>query len=122
MDLDDFKVINDAYGHPIGDLALCTVGEQLLEHIREVDILCRFGGDEFAILLPATNAEGCQLVMRRLRSIPISNHDLPTPIGLSIGGATCPPGPHTATELLDRADADMYREKRRRKLLSSSKL
>ena len=120
LDINDFKTINDAYGHPIGDAALCAVGEQILKHIREVDILCRFGGDEFAILLPATDADGCNLVIERLRSILIQNDELPGLIHLSVGGATCPPGPNHPQTLLDRADTAMYQDKRRRKNQISS--
>ena len=115
IDVDDFKEINDTYGHPVGDMALCAVAEHLLENIREVDICCRFGGDEFAVLLPATDTNGCHQLIKRLRATPIARRDLPTSIGLSIGGATCPPGPSSPNALLDQADIQMYDDKRQRK-------
>jgi diguanylate cyclase (GGDEF)-like protein len=62
LDLDDFKDINDSYGHPTGDAALCAIASALLEHTRNGDLCARVGGDEFAIILVETGAEGARIV------------------------------------------------------------
>ena len=67
LDLDNFKEANDLYGHPLGDLVLKRIAQVVKNQLRETDILARFGGDEFAILLPSTPLEGAILVAEKVR-------------------------------------------------------
>lgn len=66
LDLDDFKKVNDNYGHPVGDLLLNTVSKILKEHVREGDILARFGGEEFILALPNTNTKSASQLADRI--------------------------------------------------------
>ena len=115
IDLDGFKRINDAHGHLLGSRALVDAAQIIRNSARETDIVARFGGDEFAILLPETGAEGAQMVARRLRDR-IQRHNFLADRGTnrvtaSIGVATLPDVAETAEGLLQAADAAMYRVK-----------
>lgn len=116
IDLDGFKAINDEHGHLLGSRALIEAADVIRASARETDIVARFGGDEFAILLPETGVEGAHSVARRLRErlqrftflagvAPASR------ITASIGVATLPDAADTAEGLLQAADAAMYRVK-----------
>lgn len=116
VDLDGFKAINDDHGHLLGSRALIEAADVIRASARETDIVARFGGDEFAILLPETGVEGAHSVARRLRErlqrftflagvAPASR------ITASIGVATLPDAADTAEGLLQAADAAMYRVK-----------
>ncbi len=73
MDLDQLKTVNDTYGHAVGDQVLRTLADRLSQHVREFDILCRYGGDEFALLLPETDLFMAASVAERLRTaLPMS--------------------------------------------------
>jgi diguanylate cyclase (GGDEF)-like protein len=115
VDLDEFKAINDTHGHAAGDRALEEVARFLLASVREVDGCYRIGGDEFAILLPDTNAHGCCAVVARLRGGLPCTSGLAFRVGLSVGVACCPPGKPNADEVITAADAAMYRDKIRRR-------
>jgi diguanylate cyclase (GGDEF)-like protein len=67
IDIDNFKQINDLYGHAAGDIALKKLSEMVKESIRSIDIACRYGGEEMVIILPHTNSEGVYIVAERLR-------------------------------------------------------
>lgn len=67
LDIDDFKNINDTYGHPIGDRAIISLYNILIEKVRKTDIVARFGGEEFCILLIGTDVDSVQMVMERIR-------------------------------------------------------
>ncbi|HHT9155516.1 MAG TPA: diguanylate cyclase, partial [Candidatus Tripitaka sp. YC43] len=67
LDVDGFKHINDTFGHPFGDFVLQEMGRRIKEPLRRTDIACRYGGEEFVILLPHTNYEGAQTVIQRLK-------------------------------------------------------
>jgi two-component system cell cycle response regulator len=67
LDIDNFKGINDTLGHPEGDLVLKSLSRFLLAHVRQADVLCRYGGEEFVVLLPQTNGVQAQLLAERLR-------------------------------------------------------
>ena len=67
LDLDDFKHVNDTYGHLIGDRVLLMIAELITKHVRLTDITARYGGDEFCVALPNTTAQGARLVARKLR-------------------------------------------------------
>jgi diguanylate cyclase (GGDEF)-like protein len=116
IDLDGFKRINDAHGHLLGSRALIEAAEIIASCGRETDIVARFGGDEFAILLPETATDGAQSVARRIRDR-IERHDFLADrgpgirISASIGLATLPEIADSAEGLLQAADAAMYHVK-----------
>lgn len=116
IDIDFFKNINDQYGHPIGDQILCLLAEKLQRNLRQSDIFCRFGGEEFAILLPETNIQTAKIIAERLR-INVSNYIFEVAkmsLGLTISiGISWMHGEHAELGiLLDRADEAMYQAKR----------
>jgi diguanylate cyclase (GGDEF)-like protein len=108
IDLDNFKQVNDLCGHIEGDSVLRQVGRMLMDTTRQADVVCRFGGDEFAILLPETGPEDAGMTAERIRlaaagiAIPGEN-DLDN-VMLSIGGATFPDSCDEAEEMLALAD------------------
>jgi two-component system, cell cycle response regulator len=95
VDLDRFKQINDQYGHQVGDRALRRIGELLREAVRETDIVGRYGGDEFIMLLPGTPAAGALIVanrlMQRVQNATIEEDGVSIPLHLSLGIATLQP-------------------------------
>jgi diguanylate cyclase (GGDEF)-like protein len=112
LDLNDFKATNDRYGHPIGDGVLRDVGEFLVTHLRQHDVACRTGGDEFSVLLPDLSAEDCGHMLARLRGgLERANATRRIPIALSLGTASWPDAGDTADALLTRADEAMYADK-----------
>jgi len=115
LDLDGMKQLNDQFGHPVGDEALERVGGWISQELRSSDRGARFGGDEFAIILPATSLVGAQHLAERLRqNIGAIRLSTGTQITSSIGIA-CHPGPGTKVsrdELYARADAALYASKR----------
>jgi diguanylate cyclase (GGDEF)-like protein len=118
LDLDGFKEINDRFGHAAGDAVLVAVADRLRDSIRDVDFLCRVGGDEFVILLPAISSAEAASVARRIIeqvSEPLEIDALAVRIGISVGSARAPHDGETADELLRSADRAMYEAKRRGK-------
>jgi diguanylate cyclase (GGDEF)-like protein len=117
IDLDGFKRINDANGHLLGSRALIEAADVIRSSARETDIVARFGGDEFAILLPETGLEGAKSVARRLRDriqrfAFLAERSQNNRLTASIGVATLPDVADTAEGLLQAADAAMYRVKK----------
>ncbi|ACT47041.1 putative bifunctional diguanylate cyclase/phosphodiesterase [Methylotenera mobilis] len=116
LDLDDFKDINDSYGHQTGDEALCGVAEVLREHIRKGDLAARIGGDEFAVILMETGREGATTVANMLGKS-LRERTFTAPDGkhfhltVSIGIATYPIDAQNEADLQVGADAAMYRAK-----------
>lgn len=113
-DLDDFKRINDRFGHPAGDEALRVFAEVLRAELREIDVAARLGGEEFAVLLPETDLEGALAVAERLRERVgerpvLDDHGTPVHLTASIGVAEYTTG--SRDDLLRRADAGLYRAK-----------
>ncbi len=110
VDLDHFKGINDTQGHPEGDRLLRDVGELLLKEVRTVDLVARFGGDEFCLVLPETNPEGARVVARR-----VVEHLRARPGGqatCSIGvAALTPEGKDGPEALVAAADRALYKAK-----------
>lgn len=116
VDVDEFKAINDTHGHGIGDETLVWVAQFLERNLRDHDICCRTGGDEFTILLPRADAEGCAQLVERLREqLDTANAGRTIAVSLSVGSATWPRDGATASRLLETADTAMYRDKQRRK-------
>jgi len=122
LDLDDFKGVNDAYGHAAGDQLLVTVGKRLSDSVRSMDTVGRIGGDEFVIVAMLRELDGAASIARHIEDA------LDEPIDLgpnrlvqtraSIGVvASRPDRPRTADEMLAEADSAMYEVKRRRRHL-----
>jgi diguanylate cyclase (GGDEF)-like protein len=116
VDIDHFKRVNDTYGHPIGDLVLKELADRLKTHLRSIDILSRYGGEEFVILLPETDLDQAKEVAERLREI--AEKTLFTPDGLSLpitisqGISILNGKTSDITTLIKHADDAMYISKR----------
>ncbi|HEY7130921.1 MAG TPA: diguanylate cyclase [Candidatus Limnocylindrales bacterium] len=120
LDLDDFKLVNDTFGHLLGDEVLRWTSDVIRRTLRASDIPARYGGDEFAILLPDADPEETERTAERLIEAFAAGafcHDgrLTVPIGVSVGTATFPADGRTAAELIAVADAGLYRMKRSRR-------
>ncbi len=114
IDLDDFKAINDTYGHQVGDEVLKAVGEVLASLVRESDMVARYGGEEFSVVFPETSKVSAMKVAEKLRQgiAGIALPDYPeVRITASIGVASLPEDGGEKTELLVRADNALYRAK-----------
>jgi diguanylate cyclase (GGDEF)-like protein/putative nucleotidyltransferase with HDIG domain len=117
MDLNNFKFFNDTYGHPVGDDVLRTVARGLRESCRSSDILGRYGGDEFIVVLPDTDASGTLDVCARINAALDAKHFEPVPgtrlpIGTAFGWAAYPQDGENIMDLLSAADANLYNHKR----------
>jgi diguanylate cyclase (GGDEF)-like protein len=113
LDLDAFKRLNDLHGHLFGDLVLQRVGHVLRRALRDADIPCRFGGEEFAVILPETDRLGAYAVAERVRQRVAQGFTEPVRgktvrVGLSGGIAAYPEDGVEPAELLARADAALY--------------
>ena len=112
FDLDNFKEVNDRYGHAAGDELLKIVGELVARGIRQVDSGARLGGDEFALILPETSATGAAMVAQRLsENIVRAAREHHWPVTCSMGCVTFENAPPTIHEMTRAADAAMYRAK-----------
>ncbi|MGB8474494.1 MAG: MASE1 domain-containing protein [Candidatus Acidiferrum sp.] len=110
LDVDGLKKINDAYGHLVGSRALCRLADMLRLYSREMDTAGRYGGDEFVLILPETDAEAGRLVARRITRRMAEDGESPR-VFVSIGTAVFPDDGETLNEILGAADRDLYREK-----------
>jgi diguanylate cyclase (GGDEF)-like protein len=118
LDVDELKRINDTYGHLAGDALLREVANALMDAVRGEDLVARYGGDEFVLLLPATGANAAASVAQRI-SEGIARHrfmagrELLEIPGVSLGVATFPDSGETVEQLLAAADASLYQQKRK---------
>jgi diguanylate cyclase (GGDEF)-like protein len=117
LDTDDFKKFNDTYGHIAGDQALAEIGQVLRTAVREIDVVCRYGGEEFSVVLPETDAEGAFVVAEKVRES-VAAHSFADGKGnrgvrvtVSIGLATFPSSAADREELLRQADDALYQAK-----------
>ena len=112
IDLDNFKTVNDCFGHSTGDILLRFVARTLQENVRVTDTVARLGGDEFAILLPETGRNVAETILRKVRKIALDimrSHGWP--VTLSIGAVTFMSPPSTVDETLRISDQLMYHAK-----------
>ena len=112
IDIDNFKTINDKFGHAIGDLVLKTVVDTILKQIRNTDFLARLGGDEFAILLSDIDQKNAQLIVQRLQSALLEKMKINEWAStFSIGVLTVLSMPESVDKLVSMTDALMYEVK-----------
>ncbi|MBI2763877.1 MAG: diguanylate cyclase [Chloroflexi bacterium] len=116
LDVDDFKLVNDTFGHQFGDRCLVHLADVVKSTLRASDVPARYGGDEFAVILPDTDPEAAQAVARRIaehlaRQPVMTDGRGPVPISVSIGVASLSPKVRTPTDLVEAADAQMYAAK-----------
>lgn len=114
LDVDGLKQVNDARGHAAGDAVLKRVASVLSANLRPVDVVTRWGGDEFVLLMPGTDQVGAVSLARRVGGTLRNPEDPSGPISVSIGTASFPTDGTTPVALLGAADRSMYADKRQR--------
>jgi diguanylate cyclase (GGDEF)-like protein len=115
FDVDHFKKVNDTYGHGVGDDVLAELGERLREALRGRDVVGRYGGEEFAAILPGAASAAAEIAERLRRSvaaIAMQTRIGPIPVAISVGLAYLSPADTGLESLLSRADAALYQAKR----------
>lgn len=116
LDVDFFKTFNDRYGHLVGDQILREIAKIVRDNIREIDVVGRFGGEEFCAVLPDTDRVGAQYVAERIRSAveksQMKAYDTVVRVTISIGVTTFPEDGQTVADLLENADQALYRAKK----------
>jgi diguanylate cyclase (GGDEF)-like protein len=122
-DIDFFKKINDQYGHQAGDYVLKQVSRLMKQTFRKTDVCCRYGGEEFLVILPAAHSENAAIAANKLR-LTIQNEvmifeDRHIPVTMSCGVATIQIGKEAYTETMARADAALYESKHKGRNLVS---
>ena len=120
MDMNNFKQINDTYGHMVGDKYLSLVGQVIARQIRSSDIAARYGGDEFVVLLPSTTGDEARATAQKLafgvaNAATISPGEEQIKLSITIGIASCPDDSRSAGELLQIADTRMFESKPQRR-------
>jgi len=118
LDVDNFKVYNDTLGHLAGDGILCEFGRLIRKNIREIDLGVRYGGDEFAVVMPFLDKNGSLAVAERIRNA-IGEHTFEyesmcaeAKLSISVGIACCPDDANTETDLIYKADVMLYQAKK----------
>jgi two-component system cell cycle response regulator len=118
MDIDHFKSVNDTHGHDIGDIVLKEFALRLRRNVRGIDLACRYGGEEFVVVMPDTDVDFAYTIAERLRqgveTTPFEISRMPgsLKVTISIGIAASLGGDDNAEKLLHRADQALYRAKR----------
>lgn len=117
LDIDKFKNINDTYGHQVGDEVIISLANKLIEHQRKSDIVCRYGGEEFVLLLPNTSRDGATIVANKIREDveslvvkSISNKDLKFTISLGVSRVDIE-NENNIERALKNADEALYKSK-----------
>ena len=118
LDIDNFKQINDQYGHPVGDQVLRKIASNIVASVRPHDIVCRYGGEEFLTILRGAGLEHCAEIAERIRTniraLPIRTREATMPMTVSIGVAVqSPDNDITAEQLIKHADQALYKSKHR---------
>ncbi|MGD9141983.1 MAG: GGDEF domain-containing protein, partial [bacterium] len=119
VDVDGFKQVNTDFGHPVGDIVLSTLANLLEGKVRQIDVVARYGGDEFGIILPDTIGEHAAVTAERLRRV-VEEYDFSAAypaladvrMTISIGGAICPDDGVTKEELIEKADKALSKAER----------
>lgn len=115
IDLDHFKDVNDRFGHNAGDTVLAAVGRTMIQTLRASDVRCRWGGEEFLVVLPETGLEPARQVaeslLRRIAESPVQSKAGPIRVTASIGLTLARPGEDDIESLIGRADRALYRAK-----------
>lgn len=113
LDIDNFKGVNDTYGHKKGDMVLAAVGDILVRSVRSTDIVARYGGEEFILLLPETRMDSAYLVAEKIRknveAAQLLGND--RPLTISLGVSTFPRSGSSEEELIENADKALYYSK-----------
>jgi diguanylate cyclase (GGDEF)-like protein len=115
FDVDGLKLINDRHGHMIGSQLLCRLADVLSSRCRDIDTSARFGGDEFALMLPETSANAANRVARRICES-LANDEKGPKLSVSVGVAVYPENGETIESLLWGADSGLYAGKQQKLL------
>jgi diguanylate cyclase (GGDEF)-like protein len=113
LDLDGLKKINDTHGHLVGSRAICRVADFLRVNCRTIDTAARYGGDEFALVLPESEQEEAERVADRIRTVMAQDKELPT-LSASIGISVYRGEGERIERLISEADEHLYAEKAKR--------
>ena len=109
MDIDNFKIVNYRFGHKAGDQLLRSVADTVRKNLRKLDIISRFGGDEFTMLLPETGAEAAQVVLSRMRNVLLNIMEVNKwPVTFTFGTVTFLKPPSSVEEMVKKVGSLMY--------------
>jgi diguanylate cyclase (GGDEF)-like protein len=113
IDVDNFKLVNDLFGHRVGDEVLRSIASELRSQLRKTDIIARLGGDEFVMLLPSARQSEAEVVLSKVRPhLIMAMKKKNWPVTFSMGAVTCVTPPPSAEHLVNMADEVMYEVKR----------
>ena len=118
LDLNDFKLVNDLHGHPVGDQVLIMLANRIRSSVQEADLVGRLGGDEFVVIADDLDDDGGRLLATRIEAAvaaPITNKGVAVTVTVSVGAAVIGTNGGDATQIMQEADQSMYRSKVRRR-------